>query len=286
MNRLLFLSALLLLALSGCGGSISSAPISLNPGSASVLRNGTFQFSVNSTILVDWSAPDGGTVTNGLFTAPNTTGTYRVVATGVLNPTVFATATVTVADVQVSLAPAQISVAKGSVTANAFTAFVTGSPNKAVTWSVDTAQSGSIGASTPDGNGNARGTFTAGTVPGTYSVKATSSADPTVFDLALVNVLSSNAVALNPTSATVSTTIPNNSVTLTAVVTNGTGQLDTTTALTWDMPVNPVGASLTGAGLRQRTFTAPPGFVGVADCQVRVRDSHGFAVIATIHVVS
>lgn len=287
MNKLLFLLAAVLLSLAGCGGgAISFAPITLNPASASMLRNGTFQFTVNQNTLVDWSAPDGGTVVNGLFSAPNANGTYHVVATSIMNPTVIASATVTVADVQVVVSPAQISVAKSSVNTNALTAFVTGSPNKAVTWTVDTAQAGSVGAGTPDGSGNARGTFTAGTVPGVYSVRATSQADPTVSSIATVNVLGASALALSPTSATVSTTVPRNSVDLAALLTTATGAVDTTTALTWDMPVNPVGASLTGAGLRVRTFTAPTNFVGVANCQVRVRTAQGIAVIATIHVVS
>ncbi|AIE84878.1 calcium-binding outer membrane-like protein [Fimbriimonas ginsengisoli Gsoil 348] len=46
---------------------------------------------------VAWTAPDGGTVTSaGLFTAPNSPGTYRVVVTSTADPRSSATATITV----------------------------------------------------------------------------------------------------------------------------------------------------------------------------------------------
>jgi hypothetical protein len=258
----------------------------LTPATASLQPNGTKQFSVNQNVLVDWTAPDGGTVVNGLFTAPNSTGTYRVVATSILNPLVITMATVTVANVQVTVTPPSISVGKGSVNANVFTALVAGSPTKTVTWSVDSATAGAVTSSTPDGSGNARANFTAGTTPGLFLVRATSTADPTVSETAQINVLGGSSIGLNPQSATVSTTVPHNSVDLTAVLTTSAGAVDTTTPLTWDIPLNPIGASLTGAGLRVRTFTAPTSFVGTATCQVRVRNSLGIGVTATIHVVS
>lgn len=276
------LFAILLIGCGGGGGFANSSTITLNPPETSLQPNGTRQFTVQEGVLVDWSAPDGGAVTSsGLFTAPNATGTYHVVATSFMNPTLSDTATITVANVEVEVTPAAVSLAKGSVNADLFKAFVTGNANKSVTW---TAGGGTITASTPDGSGNPRASFTAGNTPGNYLVRATSVADPTVSAVSQVNILGNSALALNPRSAAANATVPTNSVTLIAVLTNSSGALDETTALTWDIPVNPVGATLTGSALRQRTFTVPTTFSGTEICQVRVRTSQGVAAISTIQV--
>lgn len=287
MARFLLFIAVCALAfgLAGCGGGTiaSITTLSTTPTSASVIPGGTVQFSIDQNVLVDWTAPDGGTVVAGLFTAPVSTGTYRVIATSFLNPLVSTTANVTVSSVGISVSPSIITVAKSSVSANAFTAVIVGSANKAVNWSLDQSAAGSITSGTADGNGNARGSYTAGTAPGLFTVRATSQADPSVSATAQVIVLGSSALGLSPRTVTLA---PGASVTLTAVLTDGTGAVDSTTALTWTVTVNPVGATLTGSGLRQRTLTIPANFVGVATCQVRVATSTGQSSIATIQVVS
>lgn len=284
MSRASLIFCVLLLVVLGCGGSggvNNSATITLNPPESSLLPGGARQFTVEEGVLVDWSAPDGGTVVNGLFTAPNTTGFYRVVATSLINPTVSDTANVTVANVQVDVAPASLSVAAGSVNTDAFKAFVSGTMDHSVTWA---AAGGSIAPSTPDPSGNPRATFTAGTTPGTYLVRATSTVDTSVSGVAQVTVLGNSGLGLNPASAAATATVPNNTVTLIAVMTDASGNVDETTPLTWEMPVNPVGATLTGSALRQRTFTVPTSFTGTAICQVRVRTPNGVAAISTIQV--
>ncbi|MFI5385366.1 MAG: hypothetical protein ACHQ50_04510 [Fimbriimonadales bacterium] len=289
MSKFAILLVVLALAIAGCGGTgnlSDGPPLSISPGSASLLPDGQAQFTLDQVQLVDWSAPDGGTVVNGLFTAPGSTGTYRVVATSFLNPLNTTTATVTVATVAVSVSPFQIMVAPGTTTNNAFTAVISGSPNKAVTWTVDQVNGGSIGSSTADGSGNARANYTAGSTPGIFTIRATASADSTVSDMGQVHVLGPSSVGLNPRSVTLSTTVPNNAVLLTAVLTDASGQVDTTTALTWDIPLNPVGGVLSGSDPRQRTLTVPTSFSGVATCQVRVRNAQGVAAMATIQVVS
>ena len=109
---LLALSALL----SGCGGgndtynptlagdSVPVVGISINPPAATLPPGGTQTFTATVTgttnTAVTWSVPGGdanGTVTGaGVYTAPATPGTYRIIATSVADPSKRATATVTV----------------------------------------------------------------------------------------------------------------------------------------------------------------------------------------------
>jgi len=77
--------------------------VSITPATAAVARQATFQFlsSVNnsSNTAVTWKVlhSNGGTIdANGLYTAPNNSGTFQVVATSVADKSKFATATVTV----------------------------------------------------------------------------------------------------------------------------------------------------------------------------------------------
>jgi peptidyl-prolyl cis-trans isomerase B (cyclophilin B) len=74
---------------------IRTAPLVMVPRS-------TFSFVANTLNSVDrrvdYSAPDGGTITAlGVFTAPATPGSYRIVATSIANPSLSGSFTVTVA---------------------------------------------------------------------------------------------------------------------------------------------------------------------------------------------
>lgn len=287
MNKLALLIAILTLALAGCGGSPGAVPVlSLTPSTASIVPNAQKQFTLDQDVIVDWSAPDGGTVVNGLFTAPNSTGTYRVVATSFLNPLASTTATVNVSNIGVSVIPSVISVAPSSVNTNALTAIVSGNPTRTVAWSIDQAGGGSIASGSNDVDGNGRATYTAGTSPGFFTVRATSAVDTSVSDTCQVRILGPSSLAVNPRSVTISATAPNNVVTVTAVLTDAAGAVDTTSALTWDVPLNPAGGSLSGSDPRQRTFTVPTSFFGVVTCQVRVRTSQNVIALATIQVVA
>ncbi|NOK00462.1 MULTISPECIES: glycosyl hydrolase family 18 protein [Myxococcus] len=78
--------------------------VAINPSSATVPAGGTQAFTATVTgstnTAVTWSVQEGaagGTITQaGLYTAPSTAGTYRVVATSQAAPTKSAVATVTV----------------------------------------------------------------------------------------------------------------------------------------------------------------------------------------------
>ena len=87
--------------------TVSSAPlpvaVSVTPTSVSLATGGTQTFIATVTgsanLAVTWSITEasGGSITNGGgYSAPNTPGTYHVVATSVADNTKFATATVTV----------------------------------------------------------------------------------------------------------------------------------------------------------------------------------------------
>jgi hypothetical protein len=278
---------LLLLILAGCGGGAIDGigPITLTPSAVSLQPGGTKQLAVDQAILVDWSAPDGGTVSNGLYTAPNVNGTYHVVATSVLNPLAFGVATINVSNVQVTVVPGSLIATKNQVLSNAITAIVAGNANNAVNWSIDQSNGGTIASGTPDGSGNPRATYTAGTSSGLFTIRATSAADPSASAVAQVTVLGSTSLAVSPRTIALTTVPPNNATTFTAVLTDANGAVDTTTDLTWDLPLNPVGATLSGAGLRTRTVTVPTSFSGNATCQLRVRGPGGLAVTATINVI-
>ena len=161
--------------------NVTQVSVSINPINAVVAAGGTQQFSATASgtanTAVTWSVASGsGTVSNtGLYTAPSTAGSATVMATSVADPTKVAIATVTIA------APVSISVTPASSTINVngtaqFAASVTGSSNTAVSWS---ASGGLISSS---------GLYIAPASAGTYTVRATSAADPTKSASATVTV--------------------------------------------------------------------------------------------------
>lgn len=115
--------------------------------------NTAVTWSVNG--VVGGSAAVGTVSSAGLYSAPAimpSPATVAVRATSVANPAVFAQASVTlVSPVQVTMTPTSASVALGQT--QAFTATVTGTPNTAVTWSVNGVAGGSASAGTIDATG-------------------------------------------------------------------------------------------------------------------------------------
>lgn len=149
--------------------------VTLSPTSATVLTSGTKTFTANVTnsanALVNWSVVEvgGGTITqSGFYTAPSSTGTYHVKATSSADSTKYASATVTVTSVGVTISPSSASLATSAT--KSFTASISNSINTQVTWSVVEAGGGTITSS---------GVYTAPSTAGTYHVKAVSAADPT-----------------------------------------------------------------------------------------------------------
>jgi hypothetical protein len=137
----------------------------LNPGASQ-----TFTADVTGCNKgVTWTVQEagGGTVTNaGVYTAPNTPGTYHVVATSQAHTTRKATATVNVVlNINISVDPASVALDPGGT--QQFAATVTGTSNTAVTWRVQEAGGGSVTSS---------GFYTAPAARGTYHVVATSKA--------------------------------------------------------------------------------------------------------------
>jgi hypothetical protein len=214
----------------------AAVSVSISPASASILVNGTQQFTAtvtgSSNTAVTWSATAGSVSSSGLYTAPGTAGTYTVKATSVADNTKSASATVTVSTapvVAVTISPTSASLLTNGT--QQFTATVTGSSNTVVTWS---ATGGSVSSS---------GLYTAPSTAGSYAVKATSVADNTKSASATVTVSTAPVVAvtISPTSA--------------SLLTNGTKQFSATvtgssnTAVTWSA----TGGSVSSSGL----YTAP-----------------------------
>jgi len=208
--------------------------VTISPTSASMLTGATQQFTASvsgsSNTAVTWSAT-GGSVASGLYTAPNTAGSYIITATSAADSTKSASATVTVSApvVTVSISPTSASMQTGGT--QQFTASISGSSNTAVNWS---ASSGSI---------TSTGMYTAPTAAGTFTVKATSAADSTKSASATVTVSAPQVVAVNisPISASMLT---GGNQQFTASVSGSSN-----TAVTWSA----TGGSVSSTGM----YTAP-----------------------------
>jgi Domain of unknown function (DUF1929)/Kelch motif/Bacterial Ig-like domain (group 2) len=161
--------------------------VAVTPTAASVAPGGTLQLSAQVTGDVDtavrWSVEErnGGSVdATGVYAAPQTTGTFHVIATSHADPSRSATATVTVRPgaVQVVVRPAAVTLRVNGT--RRLTAQVSGNPDTAVLWSVSERNSG--------GTVDPTGLYTAPAAVGTFHVVATSHADPTRSAIATVTV--------------------------------------------------------------------------------------------------
>lgn len=153
---------------------VPSITVSVSPNGATLLPGGTQQFTATvsntANTAVNWSVqegPSGGSISSsGLYTAPNNSGTYHVLAAAQADPTRTMTATVKVNAV-VSITPNGAALYLSAT--QQFTATVTGLANQAVNWSV---QEGSVGGSI-----SSSGLYTAPAVAGSFHVVATSQSD-------------------------------------------------------------------------------------------------------------
>ncbi len=184
-----------------CNLSLTAAPappaavaVSISPASASLASGGTRQFTASVTGAtntgVSWSATGGTVSSTGLYTAPNSSGTYTVTATSVADPTKSASAAVTVASVSVSIVPNDTSVTTGGTVQ--FTPTVTGSTNTAVTWAV----------SSGGGSVSSNGLYKAPATACAATVVATSVADPRASALAnvTINAPATRSLSASPTA--------------------------------------------------------------------------------------
>ncbi len=183
--------------------------VSLLPATVSLNAGGTQQFTATVTGAtntdVAWTvscseAPCGTIDGTGLYTAPASIDEeddpVTVTATSAADNTKSATASVTlVPTVAVSLAPTTVSLNAGGT--QQFTATVTGSGNKTVTWTLSCTNTGNCG--TIDGTGlyTAPATLNAAD---TVTVTGTSSADNTKLGTATVTLTPVVAVSVAPSA--------------------------------------------------------------------------------------
>ncbi len=160
---------------------VVTAPITVavTPSSVSLLSGATQQFAAtvsgSTNTSVTWSTTGGTVSSSGVYTAPTTGGTYTVTATSVADATKSASATVTVSSsVAVSVSPSSASLLTGGT--QQFTGTVTGSTNTSINWS------------TTGGTISSLGYYTAPSTAGTYTVSATSAADPTKSASAAISI--------------------------------------------------------------------------------------------------
>jgi len=213
---------------------VAPVSVSLLPTSVSVQAGGTKQFTATvggtTNTAVTWSATGGTVNSSGLYTAPNTGGTFMVTATSVadITKTASATVNVTVPTVAVYISPTSALLQTGGN--QQFTATVAGTSNTAVAWS---ATGGTISSS---------GLYTAPNTAGTVTVTASSVADGTKSASATVNVtVPVVAVSVNPTSSSLQ---EGASQQFTAAVTGSSN-----TAVSWSAS----GGTMSSSGL----YTAP-----------------------------
>lgn len=181
--------------------TVPSVSVAISPSAAMVDQGATGSFSatVSGTVintLVNWSVQEGaagGIVSSsGLYTAPQASGTFHLVATSQADPTKSAASLITVPMVSVSVSP--MSDTLGPNGSRIFVATVNGTVVASnVTWSI---LEGAAGGSITSG-----GIYSAPTTTGTFHVIATDVGDPTVSGEAIVTVVSSGFTAVGNMSA-------------------------------------------------------------------------------------
>ena len=212
--------------------------ISVSPTTASLQTGAQQQFSAavsgTTNTAVTWKA-SGGTVTNGgLYTAPSLAGTYTVTATSAADSSKSASAVVTVSQpiqVSISVSPTTASLQTGAQ--QQFSAYVSGTSNTAVTWSVS------------GGTVTTNGLYGAPSAAGTYTVTAVSAADSTKSASATVNVSVPQQISVSISPTTVA--MPQKWQQQFAATVSGSSN----TAVTW--AVTKGTGTITQSGL----FTAP-----------------------------
>jgi len=225
------------------GGGVPVVSVSVSPPSVSLQggQSQPFTATVNGTSnkAVNWSLtpPVGILSSSGVYSAPATVTaqqTVTVKATSVADPTKFATATVTLVPVAVSVSPLSISLKGGQ--SQPFTATVSGSSNTGVSWSMNP----QVGTLSTAGVYSAPGSVTTQQI---VTVTATSAADPSKFASATVTLVPGVSISISPTSATLN---PGQSRPFTATVSGSSNK-----AVSWSL--SPQAGTLSSSGL----YTAP-----------------------------
>ncbi len=172
--------------------AVQPAAVSLDQGAAQAFGASVTGFDTDPSVVWSVQESGGGTIdADGGYVAPNAAGTFHVVAASHAAPSRTGKAAVTVASVAITAGPQGVLVEK--LTSQLLTATVTGSVNHGVDWSVQTPGGGTI---------DATGTYQAPSATGTYTVVATSQADPSKQATVAVKVVDV-LVKVSPATATV-----------------------------------------------------------------------------------
>lgn len=173
--------------------------IVITPSTATINVGQTQQFTAvvsgTADLGVVWSVVElagAGTIdTTGLYTAPTVAGTYHVRATSHADSSRYAQATIVVgSDVSgltIDVSPETVTLEPSGTTD--FVATVVGSGDTSVTWRVNEVGGGTI---------NSSGHYTAPAVAGTFHIRATSNADTSKFDEAVIIVQVVQDVVVTP----------------------------------------------------------------------------------------
>jgi len=212
------------------------APLVVTPNNVSVNQGATFQFRTSSP--VNWSVQGGaagGSITaDGLYTAPNSSGTFFVVATAQDLSRRTGSARVFVPAVRIFTRSNRVTMATDESANLAPMVSVTGTVNTAVAWTIpEGAAAGSV---------TEAGLYTPPAAFGTYRVIATSQAN-TALSVTINVVVGPVAVSISPPSDTLG---PGGVRPFTLAVT----AIDK--RVTWSVSEAPLGGSLDGS-----RYTAP-----------------------------
>jgi hypothetical protein len=204
----LCVSLVLLGFMVACGGSSGPPVATVSPQNAQVGLGKTQQFTSN--LSVTWSLSGVGTLSSGgLYTAPSTgtTPINNIVVTGTPSSGNPGQSTITIPAVGVTVSPGTPAVNMyaaeagnawpASATQQQFTGTVTNAANTAVTWTALSPADGAIDPNT--------GLYTApATVPNpaSFTVTATSVADPSKSQTGTVNILTPTALGNFPVTVT------------------------------------------------------------------------------------
>lgn len=230
--------------------------VTVTPSTAAIYTNESQQFQAIVVGLanpnVTWAATGGSIDANGLYTAPNSPGTYTITATSVSDPTKSGTATVTVSTPvpTITISPNTATVRSGE--SKAFTASTKYITNGEVRWSVQEDDGGTI---TQDGG------YTAPTSTGTFHVVAylfeEGGVVPVASDTATITVVENTGitVAIDPPSSSVAA---GGTVQFSASVRNAQGQLLANQGVVWAV-VQADSGTIDSTGL----YTAPSKKAGV-----------------------
>ncbi len=174
----------------------STVKVSISPSRVVLVPNEeqTFTATVtgSSNSNVTWIT-DYGTITqDGVFTAPDTKRTCTIRAISKAYSSAVANAVVTMSDTRPTITLDKLGATVGEGESTTFTATVSNTSNKSVTW---TATGGTI---------TSTGVYTAPTTAGSYTVTATCVADTTRTASATVTV-NQISVSITPTTATLVT---------------------------------------------------------------------------------